>query len=141
MTDTIKTYLIYSLAALLVATGAGWTAHSMYLNFKIAQQGLVIAKHEGTILQLSTSLTTAEDANKALTKSVEAQNDQIDTLISQGNDRAAAAQDAIAKAKADGAQWQKKYRAILDKPPANADDECGSLELRLNQYLELRGES
>ena len=71
--------------------------------------------------------------------SIEAQNKKVAMWLDEVDKRKEASEKALAKAKAEGEMWKRKYK-LLEAPPSNPANECESLNVRIDQYLELRSE-
>lgn len=140
MLSTAQKYLIGALLVALVATGLGWFIHTAYLRADLALMEGKIQEQSGQILKLTSSLELATEANKKLAHDVEIQNEAIQQYVDAAFKATENAKAAMAQAKLDGEKWKKKYEKLLNSPPANPSDECQSLGLRFDQYLELRSE-
>lgn len=136
--SAVQRYVMLGLLIALIAALAGWGIHAMYLRATIASQAGTIREQSGSIKLLEANLTIAVEANTALTASLETQNKQVNTWLAEVEKRKLASDAALAKAKADGERWKKMYGKILDAPPSNPSNDCESLAVRMDQYLELR---
>lgn len=138
--NPVTKYIILGLLAALVATGLGWATHVFVLKAVIASKEATIAEQNTDIIKLKSSLELTVETNKKLENTVKDQNAQIDAWLYAADTKRKDAEAAIAKAKADGEMWKKKYHKLLDQPPANPADQCQSLDLRLTEYIDLRSE-
>lgn len=136
--STLQRNLIIGLAGFCLALIAGWGIHATFLSARVASLEGTVKSQKGTIDLLTTNLQIATDANTQLSNEVKVQNEAVQKYLDAAAQATANAKAAVAKAKADGEKWRKKYEAILSQPPANPEDECQSLGIRLNQYLDLR---
>jgi hypothetical protein len=133
-------YLIIGLFVAFLAVAAGWGIHATYLRAVIASQKGTIAEQEGTIANLKANIKIVEGANATLSASIDTQNSKIKGWLDAVDARQKAADLALAKAKAEGEKWRKRTQQLLDSPPTNPAAECESLNARIDQYLDLRGE-
>lgn len=138
--SAVQKYVIIGLLVVALALGAGWGIHSTYLKAIIASQKGTIAEQEGTISNLRANIKIVEQANATLEASIDKQNEKITGWIAAVDERKKAADAALAKAKAEGEKWRKKTQQLLESPPINPASECESLNARIDQYLELRGQ-
>ncbi len=129
--DQAKNYLILGLVAALVVGGGFHWSRVTYLERKIT----TLTEENNT---LNLQLELAIDTNKKLVGDVRRQNESIRAYANAASAAREQADLAIAKAKADSAAWRKKYEKVLSEPPANPADLCGSLDLRLSQYIDYR---
>lgn len=141
----LKVAVALVVAAALAAAGVYHFAKVAGLESTIETQGETITTQatkigelEGKVTTLQSSLQTALDANEGLEAAVNHQNEAIDRMKKEAAERAARAAAALAKARAELQETKKKYDELLDKPPADPDNMCHSLDIRLQQYIETR---
>lgn len=104
----------------------------------ITAQSTKIGTLESTVTTLESSLRTALDANAGLEEAVKVQQAAIDRMKKDAADRAARAAKALQEARAEYAELKKKYDGILQQPPADPENMCRSLDIRLQQYIDTR---
>lgn len=138
MFSSLRLYLIAGLCVMIVAAGIYHVARVSYLNGQIERKDGQIENLRASVSSLESSLKLTVDANKKLTASIDLQNRTVEAIKKEAEERQAAADKALAKARAEAAKWKKKYDNVLDQPPVNPQDHCYSLSQRLDQYIQLR---
>lgn len=90
------------------------------------------------ITRLETDNSALTSANAACATSVEKQNEKIDAMKRQAETRAEAARLAVAAAEQDAAKHIADAEAILARKMAKPGDECGSLEVLIDEAIKGR---
>lgn len=131
----IKDKLLMGVAAVLLIALAGGAAYH-YIEVGILHKTI---KDQGeSIATLTVENVTLSAANLQLSTSLQTQTKAVAGLKSEAESRKRIAEANIEAAKAEGDKWRKKYKGVLDAPAAIPADECKSLNLRFDQYLDLR---
>lgn len=132
--------VIVVLAALLAVALTGWTVHVSLLKATIAVKDASIKEGKSEIALLQTALDEADQTNQNLVSALKRQSDQVEALLRSSEVRRQEGEAAIRDAKAKEALWRKRYDALVHAPPQNPEDACGSLALKMDQYIAARNE-
>lgn len=110
--------------------------YGLQKQIKAQQLQIDILQTKLSSLQADNALTVAE--NKSYKALVDTQNTVIAKMEDTARIRQMAADKAIEAARAQMKVWEGQYKTVLKAGPIDKDDQCVSVEAKLNAYLELR---
>ena len=127
--DNLKFAIV--VAALVVATTAGWVLNGWRLSGKIENlQGVVQTQQQ--------SLATLQGANMRCTAAVGDVRDAVAAYVKEGEKRAAAATVAMQEAAKASKANLAAAKAALSRPPAKAGEECATVAREAAEYAKKR---
>lgn len=141
MVDKISMYAVAGLLIVLALFGLYHFSKVTYYKLQVATLETQVAEKDKDILKLQSSLDLTVKANADLEGAIKVQNSQVGKWVEEAEQRRQSAEKAVALAKAATETWRKKYIKLLEAPPSSPEDQCQSLEIRLDHYLTLRSES
>lgn len=131
----LKKYWMYLVIIAAVVAGM------LYVNglrLTIEQQRTQIVKLQADNKLLQAANTQLQEANTELVAAIEKQNKAVQQIADDADRRVKLSDEALAKSKVENDKLRKRYAAVLNTPPAVPGDDCASVTILLNQYLELR---
>lgn len=140
ITEELKTNAIIGLIAFILLGGGACAGRILYLDHEINIRDERINVFKAENDRLGAEIRNAVESNLRLANSLNTLKGAMVHYEAETSAAIARGDAALEKAKAESGKWKARYRSLLDATPANPNDLCGSLDLKLSAYIAQRAE-